>query len=152
MVLADLGFWSAFFLLLIFIPLVLIWGFALVDIFRRDDIGGVHKAIWLVVVIVLPFFGTIVYLLLRKPGATKEERDALADINSGFEQRYGGGPPAADQLKTLSDLHDAGKLSDAEFAAAKARLLGASTPVAAGAPVATSAPRAAGSLPPPGTA
>ena len=30
----------------------------------------------------------------------------------------------ADQLKTLSELHDAGKLSDEEFAAQKAKLLG----------------------------
>ena len=122
MVLADIGFWSAFFLLLIFIPLVLIWGFALVDIFRRDDIGGATKAIWLIVIIVLPFLGTVIYLLLRPAGATKEERVAMAEINQGFDQRYGA-PATADQLKMLSDLHDAGKLSDAEFAAAKARLI-----------------------------
>src|SRR5262245_4077821 len=51
----SLGFWEAFFLLLIWIPLVLIWIFALVDIFRRDDIGGGAKALWVIVVILLPF-------------------------------------------------------------------------------------------------
>jgi hypothetical protein len=123
MVLADLGFWSAFFLLLIFIPLVLIWGFALVDIFRRDDIRGATKAIWLVVVIFLPFIGTLIYLLMRQPGATKEERDALQQIDSGFDQRYAPSS-TADQLRTLAELHDAGKISDGEYTSAKARIIG----------------------------
>ncbi len=122
MVLADIGFWSAFFLLLIFIPLVLIWGFALVDIFRRDDIGGASKAIWLIVVIFLPFIGTVIYLVARKPGGTKEERVAMEEISRGFDQHFAT-PATGDQLKVLSDLHDAGKLSDDEFASAKARLI-----------------------------
>ena len=50
-------FWENFFLLLIFLPLAMIWVFALIDIFRRDDIGGVSKALWVVVVILVPFFG-----------------------------------------------------------------------------------------------
>ena len=35
-------FWENF-LFLIFLPLAMLWGFALVDLFRRDDIGGVSK-------------------------------------------------------------------------------------------------------------
>lgn len=41
-----MSFWDFFFLLLIFIPLMLMWTSALLDIFRRDDLGGVLKAIW----------------------------------------------------------------------------------------------------------
>jgi len=121
-VLADISFWNAFFLLLIFIPLVMIWAFAIIDIFRRDDLGGVAKAVWLVVVVVLPFVGTLVYLVARRPGATADERAAMAEIDQGFDQHFAP-PTAADQLKTLADLHDAGKLSDDEFASAKAKLL-----------------------------
>src|SRR5688500_11510000 len=33
-------FWETFVLLVIFVPLALVWGFAMVDVFRRDDIGG----------------------------------------------------------------------------------------------------------------
>ncbi len=122
MVLADISFWNAFFLLLIFIPLVMIWAFAIIDIFRRDDLGGVAKAVWLIVVVVLPFVGTLVYLVARRPGATVEERAAMAEIDQGFDQHFAPAT-AADQLKTLADLHDAGKLSDEEFASAKAQLL-----------------------------
>ena len=70
-------FWETFFLLLIFLPLVLVWAFALVDIFRRDDIGGGSKALWVAVIILLPFFGTLVYLVVRPNGATPQERAVL---------------------------------------------------------------------------
>lgn len=122
MVLADISFWQAFFLLLIFVPLVLIWGFAVLDIFRRDDISGVWKAVWLVVVIVIPFLGTLLYLILRRPGATKQERAAMDDIDRDFDRHFSS-PPTSEQLKTLAELHDAGKLSDEEFASAKAKLI-----------------------------
>ena len=49
-------FWENFFLLLIFLPLAMIWVFALMDIFRRDDIGGGWKAVWVACVILVPFF------------------------------------------------------------------------------------------------
>jgi hypothetical protein len=115
-----MSFWNAFFLLLIYIPLLLIWGFAVLDIFRRDDIHGGSKALWLFVVIVLPFLGTLIYLFMRKPGGTPEERKAL---EAGRELERYSPASTAEQIKTLADLHDRGKLTDAEFASEKARLL-----------------------------
>ena len=123
-----MSFWNAFFLLLIYIPLLMVWGFAVLDIFRRDDIHGFAKAIWLVVVIFLPFIGTFIYLLMRPAGATKEERVAIEDASRNFVEKYSP-TSAAEEIKTLADLHDRGKLTDAEFASEKARLLGA-TPAA----------------------
>ena len=49
-------FWETFFLFLIFLPLAMMWGFAPIDVFRRDDIGGVSKALWVTCVILLRFF------------------------------------------------------------------------------------------------
>lgn len=115
-------FWNAFWLMFIFIPLLLIWGFALVDIFRRDDMGGFSKAMWVLVVILLPFFGTFIYLITRPAGATEEERVAIDEANREFVQTYAP-TNTADQLQVLAGLHDRGKLSDAEFAAEKGRLL-----------------------------
>ena len=118
----DHNFWDVFFLLLIFIPLLLIWTFSILDIFRRDDLGGVAKAIWLVVVVFIPVFGTFVYLIFRRPGATEEERQAIDESNRQLVQGYAA-PSSADQLRTLSELHDAGKLTDDEFAKEKARVI-----------------------------
>ena len=121
-----MSFWNTFFLLLIYIPLIMIWAFAVIDIFRRDDIHGGAKAAWLIVVIILPFIGTLIYLIARKPGSTPEERAALEAARTG-----GAAAPAstshpmstADQLHKLADLHDRGKLTDEEFAAQKAKVL-----------------------------
>jgi hypothetical protein len=129
-------FWEAFFLLLIYIPLIMIWAFALVDIFRRDDISGLMKALWVVIVFLIPFVGTLIYLLFRRPGATKEERVAIDQASREFVQRYETSDHAT-QLQTLSDLHDRGKLTDEEFAAEKARLTPA--PGASAAPGTTGA-------------
>jgi hypothetical protein len=116
-----MDFWDAFWLLLIFVPLLLIWGFALVDVFRRDDLSGWLKAVWVVIVILAPFFGTLIYLIFRKPGATPDERRAMEQASREFVQKYA--PTDSDQqLALLSDLHDRGKLTDAEFAAEKARI------------------------------
>ena len=117
-----MSFWNAFFLLLIYIPLIMLWVFAVMDIFRRDDMGGFSKAIWVAVVIFLPYFGTLIDLISRRPGGTPEERHAIDQANREFVQSYTP-TTSATELSTLADLHDRGKLSDEEFAAEKARLL-----------------------------
>lgn len=116
-------FWETFFLFLIFLPLLMIWAFALVDIFRRDDLGGVSKALWVLVIFLLPFLGTLIYLIVRPAGATKEERAAFDEAGREFVAKYAP-EDRATQLKTLSDLHDRGKLTDEEFASEKARITG----------------------------
>ena len=63
--LALTTFWDVFFILLIWVPLIMLWVFALVDIFQRADIGGGSKALWVAVVILLPFLGTLIYLIAR---------------------------------------------------------------------------------------
>jgi hypothetical protein len=123
-------FWETFFLFLIFLPLAMMWGFALVDIFRRDDLGGFSKALWVACVILVPFFGTLIYLIGRPAGATPQERELIEESNREFVERYS---PAdgVSELRTLADLHDRGKLTDDEFAAEKARLLSSQTAVPA---------------------
>ncbi len=105
-------FWDTLFLFLILVPLAMLWAFALIDIFRRDDMEGGWKAIWVLCVILVPFFGTLVYLVFRKPGASFTK---AADASLQ--------PDPTAMLKTLADLHDKGKLSDEEFAAEKARVI-----------------------------
>jgi cbb3-type cytochrome oxidase subunit 3 len=118
-------FLETFFLLLIFLPLVMVWAFALVDIFRREDMGGGSKALWVLCVIVLPFLGTMLYLVLRPSESARGER---------ARSRYATRDQPSDsviELAALADLHDRGKLTDAEYAAQKARVLGSEPPVPA---------------------
>ncbi len=159
-----MDFWDVFWLLLIFIPLLLIWGFAIIDIFRRDDLSGWLKALWIVIVILMPFLGTLIYLIFRRPGATPQERRAMDEASREFVAKYAP-TDTAQQLSLLSDLHDRGKLTDAEFTAEKARVLdaaraagpagGAPSPSPAGGPgvpgAAAGGPAAGGPAATPGT-
>jgi hypothetical protein len=120
------SFWDAFWLLLIFIPLVLIWSFAVVDIFRRDDLNGWLKALWLVVVILAPFLGTLIYLIFRRPGATPDERQAMDAASRDFVSRYSP-DNRTQQLQVVADLHERGQLTDSEYEIEKARIRGAGT-------------------------
>jgi Phospholipase_D-nuclease N-terminal/Short C-terminal domain len=131
MLVAD--FWENFFLFLIFLPLAMVWAFALIDVFRRDDLSGVWKALWVVCIILVPLFGTLIYLIARPAGATPAEREALDEASRDFVARYTP-TSTASQLEVLAGLHDRGKLTDAEFAAEKARLLGGGEAAAASAP------------------
>jgi Phospholipase_D-nuclease N-terminal len=67
-------FWDWFFIFLIYVPLVMLWAFTLLDIFRREDLHGGGKALWVAVVFLLPFFGTLIYLVARPPGPGWKER------------------------------------------------------------------------------
>ena len=42
----------------------------LIDVFRRDDISGWAKAAWVILVIVIPFFGVLIYLIVNHGGMT----------------------------------------------------------------------------------
>lgn len=115
-------FWDWFFLILIWLPLALLWVFSLIDIFRREDIAGPQKALWVAIVIIVPFLGTIIYLFKRAKVVTETDEADVGRVSREFAA-----PPAADdrasRLATLADLHDRGKLTDAEFTAEKARIL-----------------------------
>jgi hypothetical protein len=118
-----MSFWNAFFLCLIYLPLVLLWGFALFDVFDRADVTGGRKALWVAVIILLPFFGTLIYLIARHPGASRSDRRALDRADRDLAARYAPSS-SAEQLSLLAELHDRGKLTDAEFSIEKERLLG----------------------------
>jgi hypothetical protein len=66
-------FWDVFFLLLIWIPLITLWIFALADVFRRNDLRGVTKALWVACIVFLPYFGSFIYLMSRSAAATRDE-------------------------------------------------------------------------------
>ena len=44
-----------------------IWIFITVfaDIFRRQDMGGGAKAAWIILIFIVPFFGALIYLIVR---------------------------------------------------------------------------------------
>ena len=119
--LAEIGFWGWFFILLIMLPLICIWVFTLADIFARDDLSGWIKALWVLFVIFLPLLGMLIYFIVRPETA----RELAVD-----KAYYQGGPQAAlaadslERIEKLAELRDKGDITQEEFERQKAKLLG----------------------------
>lgn len=109
-------FWNVFFILLVFIPLVMLWVFALVDLFQRTDLSGWAKALWAVAIVLFPLLGLLIYFITRPPTAEEE-----AAAQRSYQQQTAQSVP--DQLEKLSALHDKGALTDEEYQQQKAKLL-----------------------------
>ena len=58
-------FFSTLILLFVFIPLVTLWVFTLVDLFVRHDLKGFQKALWLLCIVLLPVIGVLIYFIAR---------------------------------------------------------------------------------------
>jgi hypothetical protein len=61
--------WSPFAIIFIFIPMLLLWGFALADLWKRREMNNFARVIWILVILWLPFLGSIVYLFTRPPSS-----------------------------------------------------------------------------------
>jgi hypothetical protein len=57
------AFWSVLVVVPIIVPLFIIWGFAVTDLFARSDLGGLAKVLWLFAIIFFPIVGTLVYYI-----------------------------------------------------------------------------------------
>jgi Phospholipase_D-nuclease N-terminal len=65
----------------ILVPLLVVWALGLVDIIRRDLPRGATAA-WILIVVLLPFVGTLAYFLLRKPTEKEIEQAQQAAQDS----------------------------------------------------------------------
>jgi hypothetical protein len=107
----------------IFIFIVWFWLLITVasDLFRRHDISGWAKAIWVIVLIVAPYIGVFAYLIFQGGGMT--ERNSEQDQEAREELRRMVGFSAADEIEKLDRLKKAGSISEAEFARLGAKLV-----------------------------
>lgn len=120
-------FWTTL-MLFLWIAWLFILFHVVIDIFRSHDLGGWGKAGWLILVVILPALGVLIYVLAR--GDSMQERDfararAQQDSFDAYVHEAAGtsGTSTADELAKLSDLKDRGVISDEEFASSKAKLL-----------------------------
>lgn len=59
------------------IPVLILWGYAVVSLVARPDLGIGAKLLWLLVIILLPLIGSILYFMLR-PAPQEQHRRAQA--------------------------------------------------------------------------
>ena len=92
------------------------------DIFRRHDISGWAKAAWVVLIIVLPFLGVLIYLIAQHEGMRERSVKQAETQQAAFDEyvRDAAGGSAAEIAKA-KELLDAGTITQAEFDAIKAK-------------------------------
>jgi hypothetical protein len=97
-----------------------------IDIFRRDDISGWIKALWVIFIVVLPWIGVLVYLIANHGGMTerrtRDTRAAQAQFDDYVRATAGTGG-AAGEIEKAKQLLDNGTISQAEFDSIKAKAL-----------------------------
>ena len=129
---ADYPFLDVLWTMLIFFAWI-IWFWLLItvfaDVFRRHDTSGFAKVLWITFVIVLPFLGVFIYLIVNHDGMTQrsmnEAQTQRAQMDDYVRSVAGSGGAAA-EIERAKGLLDSGAITQAEFDAIKAKALAAS--------------------------
>lgn len=99
------------------------------DLFRDHELSGGWKALWVVVLVILPYLGILIYLIARGRGMTergiKANQAAQAQVDARIREAAGGGTDPAEQISKAKALLDSGAIDQAEFDALKAKALSA---------------------------
>jgi uncharacterized membrane protein len=109
----------------LFIFFFVVWFWILIrvlsDLFRRRDLSGVTKVLWVILLVVLPYVGIFAYLLTQGWGMS--ERD-VAQVEAAKEQlRSVVGFSVADEIEKLDKLKSSGSISEEEYKKLRAKLI-----------------------------
>lgn len=121
--------WNAIWLVFVsflFITVLMMIFSIVVDIFRDKELSGWAKAAWLFFLVVFTLLTALVYVIVRGKGmaerSMKEQVEAKESFDAYVRDVAGGG--AASELEKAAALHGAGRISDDEYTALKAKILG----------------------------
>jgi hypothetical protein len=125
-VLFDGGFsFSNFLVDVLAVFVFVLWFWLLItvfaDLFRRHDISGWSKALWVIVLILIPYLGVFAYLIFQARGMA--ERNAQYAEQARDDLRRVVGFSVADELQKLDGLKRSGSISEDEFRHLRARLV-----------------------------
>jgi hypothetical protein len=125
----DISIWdifvSMFWFMLLFAWIMLLFHI-IADIFRDRELGGGAKAIWCLFLILIPWLGALVYLIVR--GNSMAQRSVQATQENEANMRAyvrdaAGTPSAADELAKLAGMRDSGTITPEDYEKAKAKVL-----------------------------
>jgi Short C-terminal domain/Phospholipase_D-nuclease N-terminal len=126
---ADYPFLDVLWTMLIFF-LWIIWFWILItvfiDLFRRKDTSGVSKVLWIIFVILVPFLGVFVYLLVNHDGMADRniaQAQAQRQQMDQYVRETAGSGGAAAEIEKAKGLLDSGAITQAEFDAIKSKAL-----------------------------
>jgi len=111
--LADV--FSVFIFVLWFWLLITVFG----DLFRRHDISGWAKAIWVIALIIIPYLGIFIYLISQHRGMAERQQQRVQQTRDELRQVVG--YSAADEIEKLERLKSSGTISNEEYTRLRAR-------------------------------
>src|SRR5215468_752503 len=98
--------------------LIVIFG----DLFRRRDISGWGKALWVLALVLTSYLGILIYLITQGRGMA--ERNAQQAQQAREELRSVVGFSVADEITKLDQLKKSGSITDLEYGRLRAKLVG----------------------------
>ncbi|WP_163543934.1 SHOCT domain-containing protein [Occultella kanbiaonis] len=127
-----LDFFSSFWDLLISMFLIFFWVGALIalftvitDLFRDSTLKAWHKVVWFIVLLVVPFIGTLIYLIARGNGMDDRYADRARQLQAAQETyiRDAAASGPAGEIERAKALLDAGAITEQEYSSLKAKAL-----------------------------
>ena len=97
--------------------LIVIYG----DLFRRHDISGWGKALWVIALVLFSYLSILAYLITQGRGMA--ERNAQQAQQAREELRSVVGYSVADEITKLDQLKKSGSITDDEFKRLRAKVV-----------------------------
>jgi len=91
------------------------------DLFRRHDVSGFGKIVWVILLVVLPYIGIFAYLLTQGRGMAARNEARARDARD--ELRHIVGYSYADEIEKLERLKKANTISEQEYTRLRARVM-----------------------------
>ena len=104
---ADL--FSVFIFVLWFWLLITIFG----DLFRRRDVSGLGKTLWVIALVVFPYLGIFIYLITQGRGMAERQTERTQQARDELRQVVGFS--VADELEKLERLKNSNVISNEEY-------------------------------------
>ena len=126
--LADISFGEILLMVFeVFLFVVWIWILftIITDLFRNHDMSGWLKALWIVLLVFIPYLTALIYLIVYGSDMRERQLRAQAEAKHDADQyiRAAAHTSPADELHKLHDLKEKGALTEAEYDRAKQKLL-----------------------------
>ncbi|HUA12256.1 MAG TPA: SHOCT domain-containing protein [Solirubrobacteraceae bacterium] len=121
-------FWT---MLIFFAFIIWIWILFVIfsDLFRRHDMGGFAKVLWIVLIIIIPYLGAFIYLIAYHKGMAERQMESQKQAEQQFEgyvQSVAAKQDPAEQIAKAKSMLDAGTITQAEFDQLKQKALAGS--------------------------
>ena len=129
MLAADYPFLDVLWTIVIFfvwISWIMLLFHAIGDVFRRRDISGGKKTLWLIFLLFAPFLGVFAYLIANSDDMAQRQAEQLTAAQretDEYVRSVAGSSGAAGEIERAKGLLDSGAINQQEYDAIKAKAL-----------------------------